>query len=72
MSKIRRIARNKWFLSSATFLALVEVVAALGEFGECGQVRVQRLVQLAEHRDGHQAQSSSPYVSSPCSLACSP
>ena len=32
MSKIRRIARNKWFLSSATFLALVEVVGAGGKW----------------------------------------
>jgi hypothetical protein len=33
MSKIRSIARNKWFLTSATFLALVEVVAAPGKWG---------------------------------------
>ncbi len=30
MSKIRSIARNKWFLSSETFLALIEVVGAGG------------------------------------------
>jgi hypothetical protein len=32
MSKIRRIARNKWFLSSATVLALIEVVGAGGKW----------------------------------------
>jgi hypothetical protein len=33
MQKVRQIARNKWFLSSATLLALVEVVAAPGKWG---------------------------------------
>jgi hypothetical protein len=33
MSKIRNIARNKWFLTSATFLALIEVVGAGGKWG---------------------------------------
>ena len=32
MQSIRRIARNKWFLSSATVLALVEVVGAGGKW----------------------------------------
>ena len=32
MSKISSIARNKWFLSSATLLALIEVVAAPGKW----------------------------------------
>jgi hypothetical protein len=32
MSKIRNIARNKWFLTSATFLALIEVVGAGGKW----------------------------------------
>jgi hypothetical protein len=32
MSKIRSIAYNKWFLTSATFLALVEVVGATGKW----------------------------------------
>jgi hypothetical protein len=32
MQIIRRIARNKWILSSATFLALVEVVGAGGKW----------------------------------------
>ena len=33
MQKVRQIARNKWFLSSATLLALVEVVSAPGKWG---------------------------------------
>ena len=33
MKKIRRIASNKWFLSSATVLALIEVVGAGGKWG---------------------------------------
>jgi hypothetical protein len=32
MRKISKIARNKWFLSSATLLALVEVVGAGGKW----------------------------------------
>jgi hypothetical protein len=32
MSKIRSIVRNKWFLSSATLLALIEVVGAGGKW----------------------------------------
>jgi hypothetical protein len=32
MQKVRQIARNKWFLSSATILALVEVVGAGGKW----------------------------------------
>jgi hypothetical protein len=32
MSKISRIVRNKWFLSSATLLALLEVVGAGGKW----------------------------------------
>jgi hypothetical protein len=32
MSKIRRIARNKWFLTSATMLTLLEVVGAGGKW----------------------------------------
>jgi len=33
MQKIRQIARNKWFLASATLLALVEAVGAGGKWG---------------------------------------
>jgi hypothetical protein len=33
MQKVRQIARNKWFLSSATLLALIEVVGAGTKWG---------------------------------------